>query len=140
MHTDPLASLPHGREFRFIDTVEELAVGESAVGRYTVRGDEDFLAGHFPGRPIMPGVILVEAVAQLAGVLIQTDPKSCPLKDLRLCAMRNVKISGTAIPGDQLEINVRLTRRLGNLAQVHGAVKVDGKAVLDAVVALSGND
>ena len=140
MPTDPLTSLPHGREFRFIDTVDELAVGETAAGRYTVRGDENFLAGHFPGMPIMPGVILVEAVAQLAGIVIQTDPKSPPLKDLRLCAIRNVKIFGTAIPGDQLEINVRLIRRLGNMCQAKGDVKVDGKTILDAVVALSGND
>ena len=139
MSTDPLTSLPHGREFRFIDTVDELAVGESAVGRYMVRGDEDFLAGHFPGMPIMPGVILVEAVAQLAGIVIQSDPKSKPLKDLRLCAMRNVKISATAIPGDELEISVRLGRRLGNLVQAQGEIQVNGNTLMNAVIALSGS-
>lgn len=139
MSTDPLASLPHGREFRFVDTVDRLTAGESAVGKYTVRGDEDFLAGHFPGRPIMPGVILVEALAQLAGIVIQSDPKSYPLKDLRLCAMRNVKISGTAMPGDELEINVRHIRRLGNVVQAQGEVTVGGNTVLEAVIALSGN-
>ena len=139
MPPDPLSFLPHGREFRFVDTLEKLVAGNSAVGKYTVRGDEDFLAGHFPGMPMMPGVILVEAVAQLAGIVIQSDLEIPPLKDLRLCAMHNVKISGTAMPGDVLEIRARLTGRLGNLVQAQGEVQVAGRTVLDAVIALSGS-
>ena len=77
-----LESLPHGPEFRFVDEVVELDAGRSGVGIYRVRGDEAFLAGHFPGDPLMPGVILVEAIAQLAGVVAQCDPERRPLANL----------------------------------------------------------
>jgi len=79
MNADPstfaaaLQRLPHGPEFRFIDRLIELEPGKRGVGQYTVRGDEPFLRGHFPGEPMMPGVLLVEAAAQLAGVLAQSD-------------------------------------------------------------------
>ena len=98
MFEEHLDSLPHGREFRFVDVIDILVHGKSAVGRYSVRGDENFFLGHFPGMPIMPGVILVEAVAQLAGIIIQSDPDQPRLDDLRLCSIRNVKISGSGNP------------------------------------------
>src|SRR5215831_1976681 len=94
-----LASLPHGPEFRFVDRLLSLDPGKSAVGEYTVRGDELFLRGHFPGHPLFPGVLLVEAAAQLAGTVAQSDPKIKPLAELKLTAMRGIKILGTAKPG-----------------------------------------
>ena len=63
-----------------------------------MRGDAPFLRGHFPGQPLFPGVLLVEAGAQLAGVVAQSDPGAAPLADLRLTALRAVKITGTAQP------------------------------------------
>ena len=66
-----VASLPHGQEFRFVDRVIALVPGVSGEGEYTVRGDEPFLRGHFPGDPLMPGVLLIEAAAQLAGIVAQ---------------------------------------------------------------------
>ncbi|MST95403.1 MAG: hypothetical protein EXS33_09100 [Pedosphaera sp.] len=69
-----LASLPHGPEFRFLDRLLRLDPGQSGAGEYTVRRDEPFLRGHFPGQPMMPGVLLVEAAAQLAGTVAQSDP------------------------------------------------------------------
>src|SRR5882724_171753 len=81
-HTSPmielataLNSLPHGPEFRFLDRLLSLEPGQSGVGEYTVRGDEPFLRGHFPGQPMVPGVVLVEAAAQLAGTIAQSDPQ-----------------------------------------------------------------
>jgi 3-hydroxyacyl-[acyl-carrier-protein] dehydratase len=139
MFEEHLDSLPHGREFRFVDVIDILVHGKSAVGRYFVRGDENFFLGHFPGMPIMPGVILVEAVAQLAGIIIQSDPDQPRLDDLRLCSIRNVKISGTAIPGDELLISAGEITRFDNLVQARGEVKVSGKTVISAVIALSGN-
>ncbi len=130
--------LPHGAEFRFIDRLVELNPGQSGAGEYQVRGDEPFLRGHFPGGPIFPGVLLIEAAAQLAGVVAQSDPKIPPLAGLKLAALRNVKILGTAKPGDAIRLEARITGRLGNLVQAQGTASVNGRTVLQAELVLSG--
>lgn len=94
-----LGFLPHGPEFRFLDKVVSLTPGKEGTGEYLVRGDEFFLRGHFPGDPIFPGVLLVEAAAQLAGVVAQSDPGVLPLAGLKLTAIRAVKLPGAARPG-----------------------------------------
>jgi 3-hydroxyacyl-[acyl-carrier-protein] dehydratase len=130
--------LPHGAEFRFIDRLTKLNPGLSGVGEYTVRGDEPFLRGHFPGEPIFPGVLLVEAAAQLAGVVAQNDPKIAPLKNLKLTALRNVKILGTAKPGEIIQFETRITGRLGTLVQAQATARIAGEIVLTAELTLSG--
>jgi 3-hydroxyacyl-[acyl-carrier-protein] dehydratase len=135
-----LGALPHGAAFRFVDRLIALEPGDSGEGTYLVRGDEAFLAGHFPGRPMVPGVILAEAIAQLAGVVAQTDPGVAVMSDLRLAALRNVKILGAAVPGDELVIRAKVTGRMGNLVLAEGEVEVFGGAELaTAVVTLSGS-
>ena len=76
---EALKLLPHGPEFRFLDRLLSLVPGKEAVGEYRVRGDEYYLRGHLPGEPIFPGVLLVEAGAQLAGMVAQKDPSLPPL-------------------------------------------------------------
>src|SRR5260221_119742 len=124
-----LKLLPHGAEFRFIDRLTKLNQGRSGEGEYKVRGDEPFLRGHFPGEPIFPGVLLVEAAAQLAGAVAQSDPKIPPLKNLKLTAIRNAKMLGTAKTGEIIQFEARVTRRLGNLVQAQAAASVNGQAV-----------
>ncbi len=131
--------LPHGAEFRFIDRLLNLDPGRSGVGEYKVRGDEPFLRGHFPAEPIFPGVLLVEAAAQLAGVVAQSDPKIPPLAGLKLTALRNVKILGTAKPGETILLEANITGRFGNLVQVQASAKVGGQIVLTAELTLSGS-
>ena len=132
--------LPHGAEFRFVDRLTSLNPGESGAGEYTVRGDEAFLRGHFPGEPIFPGVLLVEAAAQLAGVVAQSDPKIQPLRNLKLTALRSVKIHGTARPGEIIHLEVKITGRLGTLVQAQATARVGGEIiVLTAELTLSGN-
>ncbi len=133
-----LRSLPHGPGFRFVDRVISLTPGKTGIGEYQLRGDEPFLTGHFPGDPMMPGVLLVEAAAQLAGVVVQSDPTIPPLPHLRLTAIRAVKIFGTARPGDVLSIEATLTARLGNLVQCGAKVWVRDVLVLSAEVTLAG--
>ncbi|MGA3267179.1 MAG: 3-hydroxyacyl-ACP dehydratase FabZ family protein [Verrucomicrobiota bacterium] len=136
--TTALNFLPHGVEFRFLDRVVQLDAGRSGAGEYTVRGDEPFLRGHFPGEPIFPGVLLIEAAAQLAGVVAQSDPKIPPLAGLKLTALRNVKIFGTARPGEAIRLEAKITGRLGNLIQAQASALVAGKTVLTAELTLSG--
>lgn len=133
-----LASLPHGPEFRFVDEIIALQPGRSATARYRLKGDEAFLAGHFPGQPIMPAVLLIEAVAQVAGIAAQTDPQTGPLPDLRLTAVRNTKIFRPAAPGELLEITAEISGRLGNLIQASGRISSGGDPVAESQIVLSG--
>lgn len=134
-----LNRLPHGAEFRFVDRLTKLEPGKSGAGEYTVRGDEPFLRGHFPGQPIFPGVLLVEAAAQLAGTVAQSDPQIPQLKNLKLTALRNVKISGTARPGKVIRLNATVSGRLGNLVQAQATAMVGGEIILTAELTLSGS-
>ena len=133
-----LGSLPHGPEFRFLDRLLSLEAGASGVGEYTVRGDEPFLRGHFPCQPMMPGVLLVEAAAQLAGVVAQSDPEIPPISGLKLTAIRGAKILGTAKPGEIIRLQARVLGRLGNLVQAQATASVTGKTVLEVELTLSG--
>jgi 3-hydroxyacyl-[acyl-carrier-protein] dehydratase len=134
-----LSHLPHGPEFRFLDHLTALEPGHSGRAEYKIRGDEPFLRGHFPGEPIFPGVLLVEAAAQLAGVVAQSDPAIPPLAGLKLAAMRLVKILGAAKPGETLELEARVTGRMGNLIQAQATVRVAGGMVMTAELTLGGN-
>jgi 3-hydroxyacyl-[acyl-carrier-protein] dehydratase len=136
---NPLASLPHGPEFRFVDRLIELKPGKAGIGEYKVRGDELFLRGHFPGQPLFPGVLLVEAAAQLAGTVAQCDPVIPRLPGLKLTALRSVKITGTAKPGEVIRLEARITGRLANLIQAEASGKVNGVVVLEAQLTLSGD-
>ena len=133
-----LESLPHGPEFRFIDRLITLDPGRRGVGEYTVRGDEPFLRGHFPGEPLMPGVLLVEAAAQLAGAVAQSDPRTSPLAGLKLTALRGVKLFGSARPGQVIRFEAHITGRLGHLLQAQATARVDDIFVLQAELTLSG--
>jgi len=136
--TTALNFLPHGAEFRFLDRLMELDPGKAGRGEYRVRGDEPFLRGHFPGEPLFPGVLLVEAAAQLAGVVAQCDPKVPPLAGLKLTALRNVKILGTAKPGETIALEAKITGRLGTLIQAQAMACVGGEIVLIAELTLGG--
>lgn len=133
-----LSRLPHGPEFRFLDNVPTLEPGKSGAGEYTVRGDEPFLRGHFPGAPIFPGVLLIEAAAQLAGCVAQSDPAVQALRDLKLTAIRNAKITGTARPGQTIRLTAAILARMGNLVQASASASVDGVTVLQTELTLAG--
>lgn len=128
-----LRSLPHGPSFRFLDKLVTLEPGHQATGTYQVRGDEEFLAAHFPGNPMMPGVLLIEAIAQLGGIVVQPA-----LTDIRLTGVRGAKILGAAVPGDLLTIHAKIEGRLGGLVQIEGNVHGPHGLLASAKVTLSG--
>jgi 3-hydroxymyristoyl/3-hydroxydecanoyl-(acyl carrier protein) dehydratase len=134
-----LAALPHGPEFRFIDELTELVPGVSAKAVWKLKGDEEFLRGHFPGAPLMPGVLMIEALAQLGGILVQTRPGEAPLKNLRLTAVRQIKILGSITPGQSLYLSGSLQGMLDTLGQVIGEIRDDaGNVIITGSVTLAG--
>jgi 3-hydroxyacyl-[acyl-carrier-protein] dehydratase len=133
-----LQSLPHGPAFRFVTEIIALEPGVSGIATYLITGEETFLEGHFPGNPIWPGVIMIEAIAQLAGVVAQSDLSHPRLPDLRLTSVKNAKILGTAVPGATLNITASIEGRMGNLIQAKGSVSVGETVLAQAVITLSG--
>jgi 3-hydroxymyristoyl/3-hydroxydecanoyl-(acyl carrier protein) dehydratase len=133
-----LSFLPHGPEFRFLDRVTGLDPGREGHAEYTLRAGETFLRGHFPGAPIMPGVLVLEAAAQLAGVVAQSDPTRQPLRDLKLTALRAVKILGAVFPGETLALTAKISGRLAGLVQASVSARVGDRAILQGEVTLSG--
>ncbi len=133
-----LQALPHGPTFRFVDELISLVPGREAAALYQVRGDETFLEGHFPGNPMIPGVILIEAIAQLGGVVAQSDPEHPAMSDLRLTGIRAAKILGAALPGNLLEIRAKVEGRMGGLVQVEGEVRGPEGVLATGKITLSG--
>ena len=134
---EALRSLPHGPEFRFIDTVLTMEPGRKVTAEYLLRGDEAFLPGHFPGAPLMPGVLLIEALAQAGGIAAQSDPVIPPAAQLYLTAVRQAKITGSATPGETLVITAEVVGRMGGLVQIAGDITAAGRSLLTAQVTLA---
>ncbi|HUC83899.1 MAG TPA: hypothetical protein VL970_01805 [Candidatus Acidoferrales bacterium] len=133
-----MRSLPHGPEFRFVDRMISLTPGVEGVGEYHVRGDEYYLRGHLPGEPIMPGVLLVESAAQVAGMVAQEDPANPRWPRMKLTALRAVKIFDSARPGDLLRIHAVITARLGPMIQARVSAFISDATVLSAELVLGG--
>ena len=113
--------------------------GVSAKAVWKLKGDEEFLRGHFPGAPLMPGVLMIEALAQLGGILVQTRPGEAPLKNLRLTAVRQIKILGSITPGQSLHLSGSLQGMLDTLGQVIGEIRDDaGNVIITGSLTLAG--
>ena len=133
-----LAALPHGPEFRFLDRLLTLEPGQRGSAEFTLRGDEAFLRGHFPGEPLLPGVLLIEAAAQLAGVVAQSDPAHPSLPGLKLTAVRGAKITGSARPGETVVLEAQVVGRMGPLISARATARVSEVTVLQCEVTLAG--
>jgi 3-hydroxyacyl-[acyl-carrier-protein] dehydratase len=128
---DPVGLLPHRPPFRFVDTVDELVPGQRVRARYRVTGDEAFLAGHFPGNPILPGVIQLEALAQAGAVALLSDERyagSLPL----FGGVEDVRWRRLVRPGDELELEVVMDRLSTRGGWGQGTATVSGKAACRA--------
>ena len=135
-----LRSLPHGPEFRFLDRMLSLTPATRGVGEYRIRGDEWALCGDAAGQALFPAMLLVEAGAQVAGLVAQEDPLNPNGPRLKLTALRSVDILGSARPGETLRIEAVITGRLGDLIQAEVTAFVADTRVLTADLTLSGAD
>lgn len=130
---DPIAlGLPHRAPFLFVDAVSELCPGESAKAQKMFPAEEPFFAGHFPGDPLVPGVILAEALAQTAGLAAGQ-----PGRGFRLTAIKGMKFPGAACPGEVIDLEVKKIGGMGGLWQFEAVARVAGRTVAEGVVVLS---
>jgi len=126
-----IAVLPHGPEFRFVTTVDEHEPGASIVARYRVTGEESFLAGHFPGNPIVPGVIQLEALAQAGAIALLVDDRYAGKLPL-FGGVEKARFRRVVRPGDELVLDVRLERLSARGGWGQGRATVDGKLCCEA--------
>ena len=120
------AILPHRDPFLLIDEVVELEPGERVVARKKVRPDEWYFKGHFPGRPVMPGVLIVEAMAQTGAVAVLSQEENRG-KIAFFGGIDDVRFKRIVKPGDELELECRLERVRGPIGKGKATAKVDGK-------------
>jgi len=130
------ALLPHRYPFLLVDRVLELEPNKRILAVKNVSINEPFFQGHFPGHPVMPGVLVLEALAQAGGLLTQlsasTDVAAKKDKLFYLVKIDNARFSRMVVPGDRLELEVRLKRMIRNMAMYECAARVDGKEVASA--------
>jgi len=123
--------LPHRYPFLLVDRIVELEPGIRAVGLKNVTANEEFFQGHFPQRMIMPGVLLIECMAQVGGVMIQTLPEHREKLAL-LGTVDNAKFRRPVTPGDTITVEAVLIRARGNTGRVHCSARVGDKDVAEA--------
>jgi 3-hydroxyacyl-[acyl-carrier-protein] dehydratase len=129
---DPLSRLPHGEAFRFVSRVTQVKEGQSAKGVWAVTGKEHFFTGHFPGRPVVPGVLLIEALAQISGLSRAWGAKA----DVRL-AHADVRFDQAVVPPAEIVLESRFAREMATLRQYEVTATVGGAVVARGTIALS---
>ena len=127
----PADVLPHRSPFLFVDEVLEIKESESARGVWRLTGEEPFFAGHFPGRPTLPGVLMVEALAQLGGIALLSDARYAGKLPL-FGGIDKARFRRQVVPGDTLEMEVVLDQLGSSAGKGHGTASVDGKVACQA--------
>jgi len=125
--------LPHRYPMLLVDSIIELEE-ERIVGIKNVTINEPFFVGHFPDFPVMPGVLIVEAMAQVAGVLVLKSIPDRKNKLVLLASVEEAKFRRPVLPGHQLRIEMKVTKRKASVAKMHGQATVDGVVAAEAIL------
>lgn len=123
--------IPHRQPFLLIDTIEELEPGKRAVAKKCVSYNEPFFAGHFPGEPVMPGVLIIEALAQAGAVAILSKPEFKG-KTAYFGAINSAKFKQKVVPGDVLMLELEIIKEKGPVGVGKATATVNGKVVTQA--------
>jgi len=123
---DPLALIPHRDPFLLLSEITDLVPGERATGTWRLSGNEPFFAGHFPGRPTVPGVLMVESLAQLGAAAVLADPRFAERLPL-FGGIDRARFRRQVGPGDTLELEVILDRISARAGSGHGRATVAGE-------------
>ena len=127
-----LSILPHRYPFLLVDRIEEIEMGRRIVGIKNVTINEPFFQGHFPGRPIMPGVLIIEAMAQVAGVLAFKSTEDSKKKMVYFLGIEKAKFRKPVLPGDRVRFDLEVTQSRPPYWKLHGTAHVDDALVCEA--------
>ena len=131
-----MRAIPHRYPFLMIDRVLEMVLNRSAIGIKNVTMNEPFFEGHFPNHPVMPGVLIIEAMAQTAAVLVvETIGPDAAGKVVYFMSIEGAKFRRPVVPGDQLRIHIIKERSRGSVWKFHAVARVDGVSVAEATYA-----
>ena len=126
-----METIPHRYPFLLIDTIEEIEEGQKAVGKKCVSGNEPFFQGHFPGNPVMPGVLIIEALAQVGAVAMLSIPE-WKGKTAYFAGIEKAKFRKKVVPGDVLMLETTIVKVKGPMGISKGIATVDGVKVAEA--------
>ncbi len=127
---EPSSLLAHRTPFLFVDELVALEPGQSATGRWHLTGDEWFFAGHFPGRPTLPGVLMCEAIAQVGALAVLSDERFAGKLPL-FGGLDGARFRRQVVPGDTLEMSVELGRMSARAGKGHGQARVNGETACE---------
>ncbi len=126
--------LPHRHPFLLVDGIVEMERLKRIVGIKNIRATEDYFRGHFPGKPIMPGVLIIEAMAQTGGVLLLQEVPDRGKKLLYFVAVDDARFRRPVVPGDQLRLEVTVLSFRGNFCKLDGKATVNGELAAEATL------
>ncbi|HEY1827707.1 MAG TPA: 3-hydroxyacyl-ACP dehydratase FabZ [Acidimicrobiales bacterium] len=127
----PADVLPHRPPFLFVTSVSAVEPGQSASGQWVLTGEEAFFSGHFPGRPTLPGVLMVESLAQLGGIAVLLDPRYAGKLPL-FGGIERARFRRQVVPGETLDLEVTMDKLSARAGKGHGTASVNGEKACEA--------